>query len=219
MSRLCGLIQSTMIKFVYFDVGGVVMRDFNKTNNWEKYKRAIGIKQEQDEKFDTYFDEKEWEVLRGLDIDTLIPEVNKKFGTSFSPGRSLLDDFVKLFARNPSIIPIIKEVRKTHPTGLLTNNYPGLLQKEFEIGLVPKGWDVVVDSSAVGEAKPDKEIFELAEKMSGFTGEEILFIEDGERNVEAASKFGWNTFLYDPSDCEKSSQELLVYFRKLQGES
>jgi|TARA_Y100000310_G_C20153683_1_gene565933 hypothetical protein len=37
-----------MNRFIYFDVGGVVIRDFSGTNKWEELRRSIGIKPEQD---------------------------------------------------------------------------------------------------------------------------------------------------------------------------
>lgn len=41
-----------MIRFVYFDVGGVVIRDFSGTNRWEEFMKTIGVKTSDYEKFD-----------------------------------------------------------------------------------------------------------------------------------------------------------------------
>lgn len=35
-----------MIKFIYFDVGGVAIRDFNGTDKWENLKKELGIPKE-----------------------------------------------------------------------------------------------------------------------------------------------------------------------------
>lgn len=40
-----------MVRFVYFDVGGVVYFDFSKTDNWDKLTKEIGINQNQKEEF------------------------------------------------------------------------------------------------------------------------------------------------------------------------
>lgn len=209
-----------MIRFVYFDVGGVVMRDFNKTNHWEEYKKEIGIKPHQDSEFDAYFDDREKELFRGKEADSLVPEINKKFGTNLPQNYSIIKAFAKRFAKNESIYPVIETVQKVAKTGLLTNNYPRLLRLELETGLVPDmGWNAIVDSSEVGVAKPERKIFKISESMSGFSGNDILFIEDGKRNVDTAEKFGWTTFLYDPANTEKSSEQLLEYFRELTGSS
>jgi hypothetical protein len=45
-----------MTKFVYFDVGGVLIKDFSKTNKWEELKKAKNIT---DPGFDAWFDELE----------------------------------------------------------------------------------------------------------------------------------------------------------------
>lgn len=80
-------------------------------------------------------------------------------------------------------------------------------------GLLPKvKWDAIVDSSVEKVRKPSKEIFKLAEKKAGVKGKEILFIDNGAKHVEAAKRFGWQTFLYDPKNPNNSSYRLLTFF-------
>lgn len=33
-----------MIKFVYFDIGGVVVKDFSGNNKWNEMKKFMGVK-------------------------------------------------------------------------------------------------------------------------------------------------------------------------------
>ena len=51
-----------MISFVYFDVGGVVVNDCKGNDKFEKMKRELGIKAEDDKEFDEFYDEYEKEV-------------------------------------------------------------------------------------------------------------------------------------------------------------
>jgi len=46
-------------------------------------------------------------------------------------------------------------------------------------------------------AKPDMEIFKYIINKTGFDKTETLFIDDSIKNIEAARKFGFNTFLFD----------------------
>ena len=62
-----------MIKFVYFDVGGVVIDDFSGNNSWQELKDELGIKPEQKDEFDETWYPLEHEVLVGRDIETLLP--------------------------------------------------------------------------------------------------------------------------------------------------
>ena len=48
-----------MVKFVYFDLGGVAELDFSKTNNWDNLQKELGIKPEQQQEYSEWFDIKE----------------------------------------------------------------------------------------------------------------------------------------------------------------
>lgn len=199
-----------MIKFVYFDVGGVVIRDFSATNKWTELRRSIGIKPEQDDGFDEFFGKYESEVCVGKDIESLVPILATKFGLSFPNNYSFLNDFVDRFEVNQPIWPALKKIKVKYRVGLLTNQYPGMLDAIIKRGLMPSvDWDVVIDSSVEHVRKPQKEMFDLAKNKAGVSGSEILFVENGKKHVEAAKQFGWQTFLYDSSDTEKASGDLL----------
>lgn len=198
-----------MIQFIYFDVGGVVMRDFSGTKKWEELKRSIGVIPEQDDRFDEFFDEREVELCTGRDTETLVPIMESQFGLRFPPNYSLLADFVNRFERNESIWPLLIEVKKKYKVGLLTNMYPHMLDESRKAGLLPPmEWDVVIDSSVEKMQKPQVEMFQLAEERSGFRGQDVFFVENTKRHVEAAQKMGWQTFLYDPRDLIGSNRKL-----------
>lgn len=198
-----------MIKFVYFDVGGVVIKDFSGTNKWEELKQGIGIKPEQDKEFIEFFDKYEPEVCLGRDIETLVPLMKEKFNLTLPNDYSFLKDFVYGFERNDSIWPVIEKAKRKFKIGLLTNMYTNMLDMIKERDLLPKvEWDVVIDSSIEKVIKPTEAIFKLAQERAEVNGKEILFVENGKKHVEAAMKFGWQTLLYDPVNLEESNRKL-----------
>jgi len=203
-----------LIKFVYFDVGGVVIKDFSGTNKWEELRNNMGIKPDQEMAFDEIFDKYEPEVCIGKDVETIVPLLQSKLNLALPEKYSFLLDFVNRFERNESIWPIIKRIKEKCKIGLLTNMYPNMLNQIYKSDLMPDTkWDVIIDSSIEKVRKPQTEIFHLAEDRSGFKGEEILFIENGKKHIEAANEFGWQTFLYDPSftvESNKSLEEMLL---------
>jgi FMN phosphatase YigB (HAD superfamily) len=202
-----------MISFVYFDLGGVLVRDFSGTDNWNVMKREFGVPEKRWKEFDDLYDTYEMEdVCLTRDVDTLIPIFAERFGIQFPKGYSWLSDFVSKFERNPSIYPIIKHVQKNCRTGILTNMYPRMFDAIEEAGLLPPySWDVIIDSTVVGFQKPDKKIFMLAEKLAGVKKKEILFIENTKENIEGAKAVGWQTFWYDSSDHEESCRKLATF--------
>ncbi len=206
-----------MIKFVYFDLGGVVIRDFNGTNNWEELEEELGIPLEKRAEFEKFWDDLEPQMQVGLDIETLLPIIEKQFGRKMPPDYSLLKNgFINRFAKNETIWPVISEIQKTHKTGLLTNMYPEMFEAIKKRGLLPDvTWDIIVDSSVVHLQKPDPEIYKFAQVQANAKPEEILFIDNMERNTEAAKKVGWQVFLYDAESPQKASIELLRFWRNL----
>lgn len=204
-----------MIKFVYFDIGGVVIKDFSETDKWEKMKRDIGIPLNKDKEFDKFYDIYERKVDLGLEVDSLIPLIKKKFGVRFSDNYSILEDFINRFEKNCQLEILIRKIHKNYKVGLLTNMYPGMLLMLNEKDLMPDiSWDSIVDSSVERCGKPDRKVFEIAEKRAGFNRSDILFVDNNQRNIEAANLVGWKTFLYDSSDYEKSAGELEKYLYK-----
>lgn len=198
-----------MIKFVYFDVGGVVIKDFSGTNKWNELKAGMGIKPEQEEDFDEIFDMYEPDVCVGRDVETIVPILKEKLGLNLPETYSFLLDFVGRFEKNESIWPILQIVKETRKIGLLTNMYPNMLDAIYKFGIMPNiKWDEIIDSSIEKVRKPQAEIFRLAQDRSGFNGNEILFVENGVKHIDAANNFGWQTLLYDPKNTTASNDAL-----------
>lgn len=211
-----------MISFAYFDLGGVVIKDFSGTNKWAEMKGVMGVTKDMEEEFDELYDQYELkELCLTRDVDSLMPIFKKKFGLKFPKDFSMLEYFIKHFEQNTSIWPIIKEVQKNRGIGLLTNMYPRMLDAIRKQNLLPPvEWNVIIDSSVERVQKPDQKIFKLAQEKAGVKGEEVLFIDNTEINTDAAATYGWQTFLYDPTDhevaCRKLENMLFgKYFRKL----
>jgi HAD superfamily hydrolase (TIGR01509 family) len=199
-----------MVKFIYFDVGGVLVKDFSRTNKWHELQKDIGVATDDHDAFDKFFGDYEGEICVGMDIEDLIPLMTKKFGLKISTNYSLLQDILNRIERNDSIVPVLNFIRKDVKFGLLTNMYPRMLNSLTSKTLLPEfTWDVVIDSSVEGVRKPQRKIFELAQKKAGVSSEQILFVENTKTHIEAAKKIGWNIFLYDSSDYAKASQDLM----------
>lgn len=198
-----------MIKFIYFDVGGVVTKDFSCSNKWVELERSLGITEDKDAAFNALFGSYEDELCCGKDVETLLPLMQNELGASFPDGYSFLHGFVSKFEKNDAITPILASIPASIKRGLLTNMYPNMLDSIYADELMPQvDWDVVIDSSVVQMSKPHPEIYEYAQKQSGVRPDEILFVDNGTKNIEAAKEAGWQTFLYDSADYVRSSEEL-----------
>ncbi|MDO8340607.1 MAG: HAD family hydrolase [Candidatus Woesebacteria bacterium] len=206
-----------MIKFIYFDVGGVVIRDFSGTDKWEDLKRELGIPSDKSQEFEDIYDLYQDEINTNREIDSLIAIYKEKFGIKIPDNYSYLTDgFVKRFEKNLDIWPIIKKAKNKFKIGLLTNIYPHMLEEIKKAGLFPDvEFDQIIDSSIEKVQKPYKAIFELAQKRSGFKGNEILFIDNSKKHLIVPNKLGWQTFYYDSSNINKSNLDLLDFINNL----
>lgn len=101
----------------------------------------------------------------------------------------------------PEIQRCLEDIQSKVGVGLLTNAMPGFVKELHKRKMLPNlKFDVVIDSSVDGLIKPSPAIYELAEKRAGFSGGEILFIDDSRANLIAAEKFGWRVMWFDDYD-------------------
>ena len=82
-------------------------------------------------------------------------------------------------------------LRPTYKTGILSNSADGARREEQRRYGFEQLVDEIVYSHEVGLAKPDPRVYRLTEQRLGVAGEEIVFIDDVARNVEAARELGW----------------------------
>lgn len=205
------------LKFIYFDVGGVTLFDFSGTNKWEEMLEAIGVNGSNRGKFDEIWKKYKKRRCIDFDIDLMAVELREYVGLEIDEGFSFLDEFVQRFEPNISIWPVIKYARKNFKIGLLTDQYPRMLDEIYKRrDLMPEiDWDVVVDSSIVKHQKKGPEIFKIAQKLAKVENpQDILFIDNTEEKLTHAQALGWQTFLYDPTRAAESSSDLFQMIKK-----
>lgn len=197
------------IKFIYFDVGGVVIKDFSKTNKWDQMLSDLNISGAKKEEFEKLFTPFESEACIGRNIQEFVEIASKELGITFPKDYAFLNDFVNRFETNESLWPIIKKIQEKSKIGLLTNMYPEMLGLIYERDLMPAiDFDVIIDSSIIKFRKPQDEIFKIAEDLAKCNPSEILFIENSQMHIDAAKLRGWQTLLYDPADVNTSNKKL-----------
>ena len=111
---------------------------------------------------------------------------------------------------NYELIDFIEnKLKNKYKVGLLTNIPRSLIER-----IIPEKlniFDLVFISSDLKLIKPSKEIFEVAIQKSGYQPNEILFIDDGEKNIEVAKSLGISVILYkDFPSFISELQKLLV---------
>ena len=199
-----------MIKFIYFDVGGVVIKDFSGTNKWSELKKDIGVSLSQNEDFDAFFDKYESELCMGRNLKTLLPLIKKEFSINFPKNYIFLNEFVNRFDKNDTLWPLLEKLRNKYRICLLTNMYPNMLNEIYKRKIMPSiNWDTIIDSSIEGFSKPSTQIYKIAQQKANVKSNQIIFIDNSQKNIKAAQEVGWNTFLYDSSNLSKSNKLII----------
>ncbi|WP_035849652.1 HAD family hydrolase [Kitasatospora azatica] len=94
-----------------------------------------------------------------------------------------------------TVVDLLRRARTRYRLLLVTNATPWLDQDLARIGLADLA-DEVVNSSAVGAAKPDPLIYRIAADRAGVPAERCLFVDDRLSNVEAARDLGMSGLHY-----------------------
>lgn len=208
------LRQIEPIKFIYFDVGGVAILDFSKTNKWQEMMADLGIKDQLRESFSNLFEQHTPDICIGQDTKVFVEDARQNLGISFPVDYDMTRDFVRRFEPNPYLADLITRLKSDYPIGLLTDQYPRMLSMIFARGLLKKSdWPVIIDSSVVKLSKHNSEMFSLAEQTARVNPKNILFVENSPQHLATAQQQGWQTFEYDPADPQSSTAALqkLIY--------
>ena len=198
------------IKFIYFDLGGVLFIDLMVSNRWGEFVERLGVPSSLKDEFNNLYDKYEPLFNIGkMHTDEFVAIVGDRLNLKLKTSNLLLS-LVDEFLPNESLQGLLPKIQKQYRTGLLTNMYIGMLDEVFNRRLVPRdGWEIIIDSSKIGMAKPDKHIFEFAQKQANVSPENILFIDNSSANIKAAASSGWQTLLYDPADIEGSNNRIM----------
>lgn len=117
--------------------------------------------------------------------------------------------WVSHFQPNTQLHKLMKDISTNHAVGLLTNIYPGVYQKAIEAGNIPNiPYAFVLQSCDTGFIKPEKQIYELAEQMSGLKPSDILLIDDSQKFITPAQERGWKTYTFNTNIPDSSTASL-----------
>jgi HAD superfamily hydrolase (TIGR01509 family) len=200
-------VSYSNVKFIYFDVGDVLMRF---SGGLQSIGEKVGLSYEECLKIWLEMDN---EICRG---DTNPQELwNKIKAVSNYKGKNI--DFVSFWVNHfgpiPEVHNLVRKLSKDREVGLLTNIYPGVYPLALETGKIPKlPYASVIQSSEVHFIKPEQAIYEIAKSKAGVKPEEILFIDNNPQFLSPASSEGWNTFLFEPEKVSKNVEILQIKF-------
>lgn len=189
------------VSFVYMDISGTMIRFLHRA--FTEIARQAG------EPLDIV------EILFWRHHDAVaagqmsLQEFNTLIGSELNlKGFDWLDYYRTSIEPMPHIKELVEWVADNYQLGILSNNFPGIIDELLQRKIVPDvPYAAVVDSSKVGHVKPQPQIYELARELTGVEPREILLIDNERPNLTAADRAGWQVLWFDETQPEKSAQK------------
>jgi len=197
------------IKALFLDIGGVLL-----TNGWDSTLRKKAA-----DEFGVNFDlmeSRHRQIFDDFERGHVTLDDYIKF-ISFAKSNSLVEDFKKFIFSSVrpflDVITLIQDYRKKGNLKiiLLSNEGAEIAKDRFkQFPQISEFSDAYVVSGFVGYRKPDPRIYQLALSVAQEKGEEILYIDDRDSNLEPAKHFGIQTLSHRSFEATKEALEKLL---------
>lgn len=197
------------ISFIYFDLGGVVIDN-------EQTKRGLAWEFQLDTEAIQAFFDANWResCLGNLDNKAYLRDFKNAFGIEH-PKDDFVDFITEYQGHYQETHDLIRELTGGYRLGILSNAELGSIDVLLRKGKIPDvKWDTLIESAQVRAVKPDRKIYDIAQKHAGVSPDEILFIDDRKPNIDAALSLGWNAELFDYFDLNHSVQRIKTKLHK-----
>ncbi len=136
------------------------------------------------------------------DVTALRKQSLAELAKNFDYPVALANDGISLFRHHRNKVSIFEDALPTI----------NILRKQFKIGSITNGnadlvamglgghFDFIVTAEEAGVAKPNKAIFEYAQKKANLANHELLYVGDHPTNdVLGANNSGWKSLWFNPS--------------------
>lgn len=182
--------DATEVKLIVFDMGHVFV-DFDWSAVCQGFCDRAGMTSEQFKEVLAFVGTLGYEDGRVMTAG-FVNALNEKLSLTMTTTE--FDELWNFgFHENPEMAALLTDLGTRYPLYLLSNtneSHYGFLSSKYK---VDRHFKELILSHVVGFTKPDRRIYEEVLKRSGLKAHECVFIDDLERNVQAAAELGMNT--------------------------
>ena len=193
---------------VVFDIGRVIIR----WNLRYLYEKLIADEQELDWFLANVVTE-QWHHQQdeGRPLAEIVPERIAQFPQHEALIRAYATRFAETYPEHvPGTLDVIGRLKQCGVPLFALSNFGADFWEEFlDSQPVFEGFRDIVVSGHENCAKPDARIYEIAERRFGMLPEELIFIDDKEENIAAATARGWHGHVF--TDADRLERDLRRY--------
>ena len=195
------------IKALYFDLGGVIVRTGDKTSR-TRLAAEFGMTYDEMDKFVFACATAALASVGKLTEEEHWLDVTRRLKRPESDMPRIRETFFGGDTVDKDIISLLRSMRKTHRTGLISNAWDGLrpwiVSQKFD-----DAFEHMTISAEIGIVKPDARIYEHALEKLGVKADEAIFVDDVEKNIAACEALGMHGVLF------RSSEQALIDVKRL----
>jgi putative hydrolase of the HAD superfamily len=197
-----------MIKAVFFDLGGVIVRtEFQAPR--EHLAERLGMEYEDLVKL--VFDSPSSLKASHSEISDKEhwAEVTKRLRRPAAETETIREEFFAGDVVDREILEFLRSLRPDYFVGLISNAWPDLrdyiARQKFD-----DAFDQMVISGEVGVMKPEPRIYQIAMEQAGVDPDEAVFVDDFFENVEGCRAVGMHGIHFrDPETAMQKLKDLL----------
>jgi FMN phosphatase YigB (HAD superfamily) len=198
------MAQKNKPKLILFDIGGVI---HEYQHVFETAAKELGISSAI---FNDTFDKYDEQITKGfISPQDLYRFVRDEYKLDTPSDYDFMRSWVHDFEIKKPTYELILELASSYQLGLFSNIYKGMVEDFQQTGLIPRvEYIVQAVSCNIGMQKPDADIYDYVETVSGLQGEQLLFVDDKQENTDVAKNRGWQVHTFNRFDAKSSVQKL-----------
>jgi len=192
---------ATATTTILFDVGGVIIRPLDPeaaSKQREALAQSLGFGSG-DEMWLHFYTSEEWALCKTgrMDRAEMWDRLLRPYGLAEpSEQEAFVAELHGEEGLHPEMERLIAQLYGRYRLGILSNWDDGLEAiLEEELG-ISHYFHAIMNSYRIGAAKPDEEAFRIALNRLRVRPEEVFFIDDQERNTEAAGALGMDAHTF-----------------------
>ncbi len=182
------------IQAVIFDIGGVLSQysDFKTYLKWE---RKLGLPEKGLFKIIYENPVSQQATLGNATIAEIWAEVAKQLDLTQAEVSKMQAEIWSGYEWNTQLLDFVHSLKPDYKTGVLSDAWADAREGMAEV-INHDLFDVIIFSAEVGLQKPNPEIFHLALSRLEIEPQEAIFLDDRQKNIDAAQDLGMHGLLF-----------------------